>query len=295
MAGRIGVDLGGTNVRVALVNDQGTVLASHSEKTEAEKGPDYIIAKIINMIDRYKKKEPIRGIGIGAPGPLNAKKGLILNPPNLPGWDHIPLVQKLEKHFQTSVVLDNDANVAALAEAKVGSGQGYESVFYLTVSTGIGGGFVINDRIYSGAHGYAAEIGNMIIDPSGYKHANMNQGSWESLASGTAIARQALKEFGHTGGTKEVFTLAQEGHESAVKIVHQTVDYLAMGIANIAHTIDPDVFVLGGGVMNSKTLILEPLKQKVKEYVYPELAESIHIVHASLEDQAGVVGAALLI
>jgi glucokinase len=292
---RIGVDLGGTNVRVALVDEKGLIIELLQAPTESAKGYRQVIEKMSSMIDRVSEGTEIDGIGIGAPGPLDSKKGVILNPPNLPGWDNIPLIEILSGKYGIPVFLNNDANVAALAEANVGSGVGYESVFYITVSTGIGGGFVIHGKLFNGAHGYAGEVGNMIIDPNGYQHSILNKGSFEGLASGTSIGRRAEQNFGIIGGAKQVFALAAEGNEQARTIIDETVTYLSMGIANIAHTLNPELFVMGGGVMDSKEFILAPLQEKVKKFLFPELASSIKIVQASLGGKAGVIGAAMLV
>lgn len=295
MSLRIGIDLGGTNVRVGLVDEKGLILEIIQEPTEANKGHIHTINKMIQMIEKLIEGKKIMGIGIGAPGPLDFKKGCILSPPNLPGWDEIPLVKIFEDHFKLDVYLNNDANVAGLAEAIAGSGAGYESVYYMTVSTGIGGALIINKQLFNGANGYAGEIGNMIIEPDGYKHNNLNPGALEGLASGTSIGRRAYEKYGIEGGAKQVFYLAEQGNKEAQSIIDETVRFLAIGIANITHVVNPDLFVVGGGVMDSKQFILTPLRDKVKEFVYPQLASSIKIVPTALGGQAGVIGAAMLV
>ncbi|WP_411334723.1 ROK family protein [Metabacillus indicus] len=295
MSLRIGIDLGGTNVRVGLIDDNGKIVEIIQEPTEAEQGPLYIIEKMKRMIESVIQGKRIKGIGIGAPGPLDSKNGIILSPPNLPGWDQIPLAKILEEHFRVSVYLNNDANVAGLAEANAGSGANCESVYYVTVSTGIGGALIINKQLFNGANGYAGEIGNMIVEPNGYKHNNLNSGSFEGIASGTSIGRRAFEKFGIEGGAKQVFRLAEHRNAEAQLIIDETVHFLAMGIANIAHIVNPELFIVGGGVMESKQLILTPLKDKVKEYVFPQLASSIRIVPAALGGHAGVIGAAMLV
>ncbi|UOQ45657.1 ROK family protein [Halobacillus salinarum] len=290
----IGIDLGGTNVRVGTINEKGEIKELLQNTTEAEKGYDYTKSKMVDMVRTIREGQEISGIGIGAPGPLDPKEGLILSPPNLPGWDDIPIVDDLSKVFQTNVRLSNDANAAALAEAKFGSGQGYESVFYVTVSTGVGGGLVVNGNVFEGAQGYAGEIGNMILNPYGYQQSNLNRGSLESHASGTAIGKIAEERYEISGGAEEVFRLARTGDENAAAVVNEAIDYLAMGLANITHVINPSVFVLGGGVMKSESLILPPLKEKLKSYVYPGLVPEITLKLASLGGSAGVIGAALL-
>jgi len=290
----IGVDLGGTNVRVALVDLEGTIIKEVNQPTEAAKGPDYVINKMIAMIAEITENESVSSVGIGSPGPLDPRTGVIIEPPNLPGWRNIPLVELIKKETGLQVVLDNDANSAALAESRVGAGKGYESVYYLTISTGVGGGFVINGNIYLGAQGYAGEVANMIVQPNGKKHSNLNPGALEGLASGTAITREGRERLGITGGAEEVFKLAAEGNSEAQFIIDEAVTYLAIGIANLAHSVNPDIFILGGGVMKSEKQFLEPLRQKVKSFVYEGLKEHIKIVPAALGTKAGIVGAALL-
>jgi glucokinase len=291
---RVGVDLGGTNIRAALLDEKGTILREVREKTEAHLGPVRIIAKLISVVERVKGEEKVRGIGIGCPGPLDAKTGIILSPPNLPGWDMIPLASMVEEHFQLPVKVDNDANVAAVAEAILGAGSGCESVYYLTVSTGVGGGFVINGKVFQGANGYAGEVGNMIVVPNGVKHPALNAGALETLASGTAIG-VAGKAKGIHGGAEAVFREAKALNKVAQTIVDEALEYLAIAIANLTHAINPEVFVVGGGVMNSEEQVLLPLRGKVKEYVYPGLKESVNIIPAKLGSNSGVIGAGFII
>jgi len=295
MSLRIGIDLGGTNVRVGLVDDKGKILDIIQEPTEADKGNIHTINRMKQMIEKLIEGKKVKGIGIGAPGPLDFKKGIILSPPNLPGWNEIPIVKIFEDHFKVAVYLNNDANVAGLAEVIAGNGVGYESVYYMTVSTGIGGALIINKQLFNGANGYAGEIGNMIVEPNGYKHNNLNPGAFEGLVSGTSIGRRANEAFGIEGGAKQVFILAEQGSQEAQSVIDETVQYLAMGIANITHVVNPELFVVGGGVMESKQFILTLLREKVKEYVYPQLASSIKILPTALDGKAGVIGAAMLV
>ncbi|MFC7786808.1 ROK family protein [Rossellomorea sp. GCM10028870] len=291
---RIGVDLGGTNIRAALLDEKGTILRDVREKTEAHVGPVRIIAKLISLVERVKGEEQVKGIGIGCPGPLDAKMGTILSPPNLPGWDRISLASIVEEHFQLPVKVDNDANVAAVAEALLGAGAGCESVYYLTVSTGVGGGLVINGKVFQGADGYAGEVGNMIVVPNGISHPSLNAGALETLASGTAIGLAGAGK-GIYGGAEEVFMEAKAGNQAAQTIIDAAIEYLAMAIANLTHAINPEVFVVGGGVMNSEEQVLLPLREKVKGYVYPGLKESVTIVPSQLGSNAGVIGAGFII
>lgn len=290
----IGVDLGGTNIRVAVINDQGNIIEELGCPTEASNGPRPAIEKIITMIQSLREKHPVQSVGIGAPGPLDAKRGIIIEPPNLPGWQDIQLTKMIESAIHLPVFLENDANAAALAEALIGAGKDAESVFYITVSTGIGGGYVYDGKLISGAQGNCGEIGNMIVDPHAIDAPSLNKGALEALASGTAIGKKGASVFGHGNGAKEVFLLAQEGNQEAAAIIDEALNYLAIGISNIVHTLNPEVIVLGGGVMKSKDLMLDPLKEKVLPLLYPSLRPHLKLKLASLGQKAGVVGAAMV-
>ena len=290
----LGIDLGGTNLRVAVVTHEGRLVEELTVETESEKGPYYVIDQMIQLCEKIMRERNIEAIGIGSPGPLDVKQGLILSPNNLPGWDNIPLVDMLEKALHKKVVLDNDANAAALAEAVLGAGKGKESVFYLTVSTGVGGGYVFRHQLIQGAHFCAGEVGNMIVDRDGPPHHALNIGSLETLASGTALKQQGNQRLGLNGHAGEVFALANEGNPEAIEIVDQMLTSLAKGISNIVHTIDPHIIVLGGGVMQSKEYIMTLLLEKVNDYLYPQLRNKVQIECASLGTKAGIIGAALL-
>lgn len=290
----IGVDLGGSNLRVGIISNTGEIIKRVAVETNAHNGPDYVISEMNKLIQTLQTDFSVRGIGIGSPGPLDPFRGIVLEPPNLPGWHSVPLVQRIEELTGLPVFLDNDANVAALAEARIGAGAEANSVFYMTVSTGIGGGYVLDGRIVQGAQGNCGEIGNMIVDPSKKGANGLNNGALEALASGTAIGKEALELHGIRGGAVEVFRLAQAGDKRAKQTIDDAVFYLAVGMANIIHTINPEVFVLGGGVMKSKVLFFDDLKEKVKSLVYPSLRDSLIIKEATLGQSAGLIGAGLL-
>ncbi|KMM36913.1 ROK family protein [Guptibacillus hwajinpoensis] len=289
----IGVDLGGTNLRVGIVDQKGQMLNVKQIPTDAETGYESIIKRMIALIKDVKKAYSAVSIGIGSPGPLNPFDGIVVAPPNLPGWKDVPITSIVQEELNIPTFLVNDADAAALGEALFGAGKKRSSSFYITVSTGIGGGYVQDDRLIQGEHGYSAEIGNMIIKPGGQKHANMNAGSLEALASGTSIAREGQARMGITGGAEEVFQLAEEGNEEAIFIIDEAIDALAIGIANLAHSVDPAVFILGGGVMQAKEMILPLLKEKVNQYVYEGLRGKIEIEPVQLDDKAGIIGAAM--
>ncbi|MFK9093794.1 ROK family protein [Bacillus salipaludis] len=292
----IGVDLGGTNIRVALMNKMGQILQEGSRLTEAYKSRDYIIQNMIKMINTVKGDYQIKGIGVGSPGPINQAEGRILDPPNLKSLHQCPIVEMLQSEFRDiPIYLENDANVAALAEARVGAGAGKKSVIYITVSTGIGAGIVIDGKLFVGAQGNAGEIGNMIISEKGPQVANLNTGALEALASGTAIERVGRERLGIDGGAKEVFALAMAGDSVALKIVEEVKTYLSIGIANLMHLLNPSIFVIGGGVMQSGEWLLPQLREKTSHLLFPSMRSHLMIEPPMLDHKVGVIGAGLLV
>ncbi|MYL53966.1 ROK family protein [Pontibacillus yanchengensis] len=289
----IGIDLGGTNLRVAVVNEDGTLVKETSTPTDSDRGPEAIIEDMIRFITDFQVEFPgITGVGIGSPGPLDAETGVILNPPNLPGWKHVPLTKQIREAVNLPVFLENDANVAALAEATSGAGVGHESVYYITWSTGIGGGFVLKGKLQPGSAGYAGEIGNMIVQPGGTQYATLNPGALEAVASGTAIGLEGKRQLGIDGGAEVVFNLANKGNTEAKRIIDDAMDYLAIGIANITFALDPSLFILGGGVMQAGDELLTSLHEKVHSILYE--GQKVEMKKATLGGKAGVIGAAQL-
>ncbi|MFD1427558.1 mannose-6-phosphate isomerase, class I [Kroppenstedtia sanguinis] len=288
------VDLGGTNLRVAAILSDGSIGRMLTSPTFAHLGPDYIIQNMIQLLQSLQSEWDFESIGIASPGPLDARQGVILHPPNLPGWEAIPLKDRLQSILNLPVQLENDANAAALGEALFGAGQGKQSVFYMTVSTGIGGGFVYEGKIIQGAHSCAAEIGNMVIDPHGPEHPLLNRGALEVMASGTALNREIQRELSHLDSTAALFRSAAEGNPSAKRVVDEFLQSLSIGIANIIHVVDPDLLIIGGGVLQSKEWFWEDLLQKVQAYLYPQLRGQVEIKPAALEGNSGLIGAAHL-
>ncbi|HAN57517.1 ROK family protein [Intestinibaculum porci] len=295
----IGIDLGGTNVRALLVDANGETYSEVKESTEKEQGPDYVYTKIVRMIrtldyDACGGFENVRGIGIGVPGPVDTVKGVMIMASNLPGFEGYPIVDKLKAEFQKPVFLDNDANVAGLAEALLGAGKGYPTVYFITVSTGIGGAFIVDGKLVSGGRGHAGEIGNIIVKPGGYKQGALNAGAAEGECSGTAITRKGQAIFGdavkHAGN---VFDLAAKGNEDAIAIAEEAVNELSTLLADIAHTVDPHCFVLGGGVMKARDYFWDTLNRQFNEKIHVGMRNHIPLLLKKLDD-CGAIGAAML-
>ncbi len=291
----IGVDLGGTNVRAAKVDEQGQLLQVVKEATEIDKGVDHVIHKIISMIESIDGYKECEGIGMGVPGPVDTKNGKMMLASFLPGFEGYPLVKQFREHFQMPVYMDNDVNVACMGEAMLGAGKNHDSVYYVTLSTGVGGALVIDKRVVSGAHGFAGEIGNVIIDRNREDISHLNVGAVENEASGTAITRKGKEVFGddrivHAG---DVFDLAREENPQAIFLCEEATYDLAQLFSIIAHICDPEVFVLGGGLMKGKDVFLDHLIDQFKKLVH-EGMRAVEFKEAQLEEP-GIVGAAMLV
>lgn len=289
----IGIDLGGTNVRVAKVSETGEVQQVVKRPSRALEGKEIVVDNIIEMIEEIDGFESVSGIGLGVPGPVDTYEKVMKLATNLPGFEGFKVTEKIEARFGIPVYLDNDANVAGLAEAIHGAGKGKPITYYVTISTGIGGALVVNNRLVSGANGYAGEIANIIVDRNREKVNNLNIGAVENEASGTALTRKGKATFGesinHAG---DVFDLAAKGNEDALKIVDQAAYDLAVMFSTIAHVVDPHIFVLGGGVMAAKDVFLSKTMDYFKQLVHIQMRD-VAFVEAQLPDP-GIVGAAML-
>lgn len=290
----IGIDLGGTNVRVAKVDEEGNVLQVVKEATEVDKGVEHVIQKIIHMIESIDGYETCKGIGMGVPGPVDTKDGKMILATNLPGFEGYPIAQRIREHFNIPAFLDNDVNVAGMGEAVLGAGKGCDIVYYVTISTGIGGALVVNQKVIAGKNGHAGEIANIIIDRNREKVNYLNVGAVENEASGTAITRKGKALFGdgmiqHAG---DVFDLARKGNAQALQLCDEIAYDLAVMFSTIAHVVDPEVFVLGGGVMKGKDLFYDKMESYYRNMIHKGM-QTVVFKEAELEEP-GIVGAAML-
>lgn len=289
----VGVDIGGTNIRAALLDEDRKILEKIKIKNEVDKGPEYNLSKIINYINEDWISKGIKGIGVGCPGPLNIKSGTILKAPNLRGWNNFNVKKYFEENTSLRTEVNNDANVAGLAEAMIGSAKGAESVFYITVSTGVGGALIINNQIINGANSFAGEICNLIINEDKYSHSGLVKGGLEGQCSGPNISRIVSEKLGRKVDTPEVFDLYKKNNNEVSKIIDELCENLSKGISNIISVVDPEVIVLGGSVILYNTSIVEIIKERVKEKVINKEAVDIRI--AEIGDDAGLRGAGFLI
>lgn len=289
----IGVDLGGTNIRAAKVDEDGNILQILKDSSEPDKGVDHVMNKMINLIESIDDYDECVGIGLGIPGPIDTINGKIIVSTNLPKLVGYPIAEHISKHFNKPVFMDNDVKVAALGEAVLGGGKGYPIVYYVTISTGIGGALVIDKNVISGQNGHAGEVGNISIDRNRKKYNVLNVGAVENEASGTAITRIGKETFGEQiENAGDVFALAKEGNEKAMEIVENMSYDLAMMFSTIAHIVDPHVFVVGGGVMKAKDVFFDKMEKYYRDMIHVGM-QPVVFKEAQL-DEPGIVGAAML-
>lgn len=304
----IGIDLVGTKICGALAKLDGTLVTTFTTPTKVEEGESSILKRIINVIDRVlkdsnKTPEDIKAIGIGSPGPLDTKKGIIITNSNLP-FRNFNIVQPIEEKFGIKTYLDNDANAATIGEYMFGAGKDSENMIFVTVSTGVGGGAVLNGMVYRGNTSNALEIGHMTLLENGPRCGCGNNGCLEALSSGTAIARLAkeaiasgvettLKQYDNVT-SYEVFKEAETGDKTSKEVLDKALTFLGIGIANIITSFDPEIVVIGGGVSKAGEIVFSKVKEVVKKRCFATLSENTKIVPAKLGTDAGVIGAVAL-
>jgi len=301
----LGLDLGASKIAGGIVNDQGKIINKIVQPT-SQQGPQEVIKQLIIIGQDLLKGEKIDllGLGLGTPGPFDSERGVVFTPPNLTGWKEIDLVSPLRRAFSCPIFADNDANAAALGEFVFGAGQGVDNMIYFTISTGIGGGIIINRQLYHGRFA-AGELGHMIIDPNGPLCGCGNYGCLEALASGKAIAREAGQAPPNSliwqltkdkqPQAEQVFAAAAQGDKFAQGVISKALTALGIGLVNIIHIFHPDRIVLGGGVMEQQEQILPFLRDFVAQKVLPGFKEDVDIRAAQLGEEVGVIGAAALI
>lgn len=309
----IGIDLGGTNIAVGVVSETGSILAEASAKTLAQRPYQEIVKDMADCTRKALKKaglqeSDIRSIGIGIPGVADQKSGVVIFCTNL-GWDHIPLREELQKYIRKPVLIDNDANVAALAESYAGVSVGCHSSVLLTLGTGVGGGIVINGKAWSGAHGRGGEVGHMTLVPDGVPCTCGNNGCLERYCSATAIIRMAKQEclgypqngiLDKVGGDAEkinakiVIDAAKEGDPVALRVFNQYAQNLALAINTITAFFDPEMMILGGGVSHAGTFLTDAVKALLPRYIMFKALPGPRLELAKLGNEAGIIGAAML-
>lgn len=310
----VGVDLGGTNIVVGALSEDGTKeYAMRSEPTRASQGAEAVVDRMVRMIDtviaealaKGVKKSHCLGIGVGAPGPLDRENGVVITTPNL-GWNNFPLRQVIADRMGLQATLDNDANCATLGEWWLGAARGGRNVVGMTIGTGIGGGLILDGKLYHGSSDVAGEIGHMTIDVTGRRCGCGNYGCLEAYASGPSIAERAREAIvGEPSSmlhdmvegdlarltAATVYDAAKRGDPVAVEVVRETARFLGTGLANLLNVFNPDVVVIAGGVTQAGDPLFEPLRREVARRAFKPAVQACRIVPGTLPGTAGVVGA----
>ena len=287
-----GIDIGGTNTRIALIDEAYEIIQRIQFPTDVN-NPHATLQKIQETVQSFSVA--IAGVGLSCPGPLDLKQGIILDTPNLKGgWHGLAVSKELSARLKVPVFLENDANLACLAEAVLGQGKDYSCVQFLTISTGLGSGLVIDKKIYQGAHGFAHEIANIPLWRNGPSHGSIYPGGVEAICSGTAITTRAKKaglDVEHAG---DVYSLACSQNQTAIDIMEDAKEYLANTIAIIYAFVDPEIVILGGSVAIKIPGFVEDVEQRVKTKVYPNIQPLVKVVKTNLSEDSGLLGAACL-
>ncbi len=305
-----GIDLGGTKILVLVADARGQVVGSARVATDAARGPEPVIDHIINATNEAAAEAHVavtalRGVGVSAPGPVETAEGVITQPPNLPGWRDVPLARILTDRLKTSVVLENDANCGAVGEHRFGAGRGYRHMLFVTISTGIGGGIIIEDKLYAGASGAAGEVGHIGVSVEGPVCGAGHVGCLEAFASGTAIAARAheaiaagelpltasLAEKDPPLSAETVYEAARQGESGAAAIIKTAGQYLGIGLASLINAFNPQAIIMGGGLTNMGQAILGPALETARARSFAQSFADARIVVGELGERAPALGA----
>lgn len=305
-----GIDLGGTKILVLVADARGGVLGTARMPTLATQGPDSVISRIVDAVHEAAAEAGVEtaqllGAGVSAPGPIDTGEGVITDPPNLPGWHNVPLARILRGRLDVPVVLENDANCGAVGEHMFGAGRGYRHMLFVTISTGIGGGIIIENELYVGASGAAGEVGHIGVSVDGPACGAGHVGCLEAFASGTAIAARA-REMIAAGGlprtariaehdpplsAKSVQMAAEQGEAEAAAIITRAGRYLGMGLASLINVFNPQAIVLGGGLTNMGDAILGPAVETARMRSFAQSFVDVRIVEGELGERVAALGA----
>ena len=308
----IGVDLGGTNVKTALVTRDGAIVCKDSRPTHADGGPDAVIGDMCAGVDAVlaetgKSKDDVLALGVGAPGPMNWQTGVVYSPPNLPGWKDVPLAKLMHERTGLPAYVDNDANVACWGEFWKGSGHDVESLVMLTLGTGVGGGIVVAGQLLRGPDGTAGELGHLCVNRNGRQCNCGAKGCLETYASVSGLVRTAIKHMDPGRVTvltdmssgdpdkitgKMVSDAVDQGDTYAAWVMKETATWLGIGIASLINALNPEVIVLGGGMIAAGDALFVPVRETVRAQAFEVPAKRAEVIPASLGNDAGVIGAA---
>jgi len=307
----IGIDIGGTKISIVLGNDRGRILEREVFPTPHGKDVPRVFSTIKKVITRLLQKRrlsihQIKGVGVGTPGLFNEKKGVVEESPNLKDWVGLPLRKNLQTVLRRPVRIENDANATVIAEKHFGLGKGLKTFIYITVSTGIGSGIIINNKLHRGVSGSAGEVGHSIVDPCGWKNHLSIRGTLEGESSGTAIARKAKERLKRertslselrTITARDVKRAAVKGDRLAKRILQEAGEYLGIGLANLIMILNPERIILGGGVLKDPggDLIFRAMKDSLKRHTWHTPFRNCSVVKSKLLKDIADLGALSLV
>ena len=308
----VGIDLGGTNTKIGLLDEDGNILFSTIVKTESEQGLEKTVERLANILKIQVSNlnisfEDVAGVGLGVPGPV-ANGRIVKFWANFPWSVDVDLAAEFEKHLGVPVKVDNDVNVITLGEMWKGGGRGYKNVLGLAIGTGIGGGVVVNGKLVSGKNGAGGEVGHIKVERDGKLCGCGQEGCWEAYASATGLVREAKSRLTVNKNNllyertkdreveaKDIFDAAREGDEFSLNLVDYEAEFIALGIGNLLNVLDTDVVVVGGGIALAGNILFDKINKKLRKYAMLSTLEGLKIVPAELGNDAGIYGAAYLV
>jgi glucokinase len=302
----LGIDLGGTQLRVAVADDRGRLRTVVRHPTEAARGRQHVINRIVATVAEALEADGtptgrVHALGIGLPGPVDPAAGLVISPANLPGFRNVPLNRILTRATRIPSYLHHDAHLAALGEHRRGAARGASELIYVTVSTGIGAGILLRGELYAGAHGIAGEVGHIVVQRDGPLCTCGNRGCLEAIASGTGIARAARESSPETPGSalhgllqpqaEDVVRAARAGDELATAILENAGTYLGLAMGTLVNLFNPQLIVLGGSVIKAGQFLLSPMRDSMNASSWKAARRGLRIVRPALGDDVGLIGA----
>ena len=307
----VGMDLGGTNTKIGLVDEAGNIIFTTIVKTDSKDGMEKTVERLSNiLIEQIKGSNidynDVKGVGMGVPGPV-ANERIVKFWANFPWPREVDLAAEFEKNLNRKVKVDNDVNVITLGEMWKGGAQGYRNVLGLAIGTGIGGGVIADAKLVSGKNGAGGEVGHIKVKKEGKLCGCGQNGCWEAYASATGLVREANSRltvnknnllYERTQGreieAKDIFDAAKEGDKFSISLVDYEAEYIALGIGNLLNILDPEIVVIGGGVALAGEILFDRINEKLTKYALPSTLEGLKIVPAELGNDAGIIGAAYL-
>ncbi|MFA5100280.1 MAG: ROK family protein [Candidatus Omnitrophota bacterium] len=296
----VGIDLGGTNLKIALLDQAFRIIHKHTQPTAQFSQKDSLIGAIVDSVEYILKKYDLKrssvaGAGLGLPGPIDYDRGIVHFFPNIPGWKEVRLSSILERQLRLPVCIDNDANVMALAEFTLGAAKGARNAVCLTLGTGVGGGLILNGRLYRGSSYAAGEIGHMPINEEGPDCNCGGIACLESYIGNQRISLEVRRIFGKDISLEEVSALAYRGNKKAINLWENVGSHLGVALVSVVNLLNPDCIVIGGGVANAGAILFNKVTETILERAMLVQAQAVRVVKAELGNDAGMIGAGILV